>query len=69
MAGQPLSYLIWRLRIGRRSEPRHSPKPAADKRIVVTTEPAGVCAAITPRNFPAAKITRKAGPALAARWC
>jgi succinate-semialdehyde dehydrogenase/glutarate-semialdehyde dehydrogenase len=32
----------------------------ADKRIVVTKEPIGVCAAITPWNFPAAMITRKA---------
>jgi len=38
----------------------------ADKRIVVLKEPVGVCAAITPWNFPAAMITRKAGPALAA---
>jgi succinate-semialdehyde dehydrogenase/glutarate-semialdehyde dehydrogenase len=36
------------------------------RRIVVTKEPVGVCAAITPWNFPAAMITRKAGPALAA---
>src|SRR5260370_412023 len=42
------------------------PAHAADKRIVVTKEPVGVCAAITPWNFPAAMITRKAGPALAA---
>ncbi len=42
--------------------PGHQP----DKRIVVTKEPIGVCAAITPWNFPAAMITRKAGPALAA---
>lgn len=40
--------------------------PWADRRIVVTKEPIGVCAAITPWNFPAAMITRKAGPALAA---
>jgi succinate-semialdehyde dehydrogenase / glutarate-semialdehyde dehydrogenase len=33
---------------------------------VVIKEPIGVCAAITPWNFPAAMITRKAGPALAA---
>jgi len=39
---------------------------AIDKRIAVTKEPIGVCAAITPWNFPAAMITRKAGPALAA---
>ena len=42
------------------------PAHATDKRIVVTKEPIGVCAAITPWNFPAAMITRKAGPALAA---
>jgi len=40
--------------------------PWPDKRIVVTREPIGVSAAITPWNFPAAMITRKAGPALAA---
>jgi acyl-CoA reductase-like NAD-dependent aldehyde dehydrogenase len=39
---------------------------ATDKRIAVIKEPIGVCAAITPWNFPAAIITRKAGPALAA---
>ncbi|HEY1505097.1 MAG TPA: NADP-dependent succinate-semialdehyde dehydrogenase [Stellaceae bacterium] len=37
-----------------------------DRRIVVLKQPIGVCAAITPWNFPAAMITRKAGPALAA---
>lgn len=42
------------------------PGHAPDKRIVVVKEPIGVCAAITPWNFPAAMITRKAGPALAA---
>lgn len=42
------------------------PTPASDKRIVVTKEAIGVCAAITPWNFPAAMITRKVGPALAA---
>jgi succinate-semialdehyde dehydrogenase/glutarate-semialdehyde dehydrogenase len=42
------------------------PGHAGDKRIVVLKQPIGVCAAITPWNFPAAMITRKAGPALAA---
>ena len=42
------------------------PSPSADRRLVVTKEPIGVCAAITPWNFPAAMITRKAAPALAA---
>ncbi len=40
--------------------------PWPDKRVVVTREPIGVSAAITPWNFPSAMITRKAGPALAA---
>ena len=42
------------------------PSPAGDKRLVVVKEPVGVCVAITPWNFPAAMITRKVGPALAA---
>src|SRR5260221_8224084 len=42
------------------------PGHQADKRIVVLKEPIGVCAAITPWNFPNAMITRKSGPALAA---
>ncbi|UVW28405.1 NAD-dependent succinate-semialdehyde dehydrogenase [Massilia sp. H6] len=40
--------------------------PWPDRRIVVTKEPVGVCAAITPWNFPSAMITRKVAPALAA---
>jgi succinate-semialdehyde dehydrogenase/glutarate-semialdehyde dehydrogenase len=40
--------------------------PARDRCILVTREPIGVCAAITPWNFPAAMITRKVAPALAA---
>jgi len=42
------------------------PGHARDKRIVVLKQPIGVVAAITPWNFPAAMITRKLGPALAA---
>lgn len=42
------------------------PAPTTDKRIIVLKQPIGVCAAITPWNFPAAMITRKAAPALAA---
>lgn len=42
------------------------PSPIRTSRIVVLREPVGVCAAITPWNFPAAMITRKVGPALAA---
>ena len=42
------------------------PAQFADRRIVVIKQPIGVCAAVTPWNFPNAMITRKAGPALAA---
>jgi succinate-semialdehyde dehydrogenase/glutarate-semialdehyde dehydrogenase len=42
------------------------PTYARDRRIVVTKEPVGVTAGITPWNFPAAMVTRKAAPALAA---
>jgi len=42
------------------------PAPTNDRRIIVLKQPIGVVAAITPWNFPAAMITRKAGPALAA---
>lgn len=41
------------------------PAFSEDRRIIVQKQPVGVCAAITPWNFPAAMITRKAGPALA----
>jgi succinate-semialdehyde dehydrogenase / glutarate-semialdehyde dehydrogenase len=40
--------------------------PWPDRKIIVTKEPIGVCAAITPWNFPSAMITRKVAPALAA---
>jgi len=41
------------------------PATRPDQRITVTREPVGVCALITPWNFPAAMLTRKLGPALA----
>ncbi|MDR2451933.1 MAG: aldehyde dehydrogenase family protein, partial [Candidatus Accumulibacter sp.] len=42
------------------------PAPNAKQRIIVIRQPVGVCAAITPWNFPAAMVTRKVAPALAA---
>jgi succinate-semialdehyde dehydrogenase / glutarate-semialdehyde dehydrogenase len=42
------------------------PAPTPDRRILVLKEPIGVCAAITPWNFPNAMVTRKVAPALAA---
>jgi len=60
------SYIEWFAEEGKRVYGDIIPGHTADKRNVVIKEPIGVCAAITPWNFPAAMITRKAGPALAA---
>ena len=60
------SFIEWFAEEGRRVYGDTIPQHQPDKRIVVTKEPIGVCAAITPWNFPAAMITRKAGAALAA---
>jgi succinate-semialdehyde dehydrogenase/glutarate-semialdehyde dehydrogenase len=60
------SFLEWFAEEGRRAYGDVIPTHMADRRIVVLKEPVGVCAAITPWNFPSAMITRKAGPALAA---
>ncbi|MBX6369850.1 MAG: NADP-dependent succinate-semialdehyde dehydrogenase [Rhodospirillales bacterium] len=59
------SFIEWFAEEGKRIYGDTIPPHAADKRIVVLKQPIGVCAAITPWNFPAAMITRKAGPALA----
>jgi len=64
--GYAASFIEWFAEEGKRLYGDTIPTYARDKRIVVTKEPIGVCAAITPWNFPAAMITRKAGPALAA---
>jgi len=64
--GYAASFLEWFAEEGKRIYGDTIPTVANDKRIVVTKEPVGVCAAITPWNFPAAMITRKVGPALAA---
>jgi succinate-semialdehyde dehydrogenase/glutarate-semialdehyde dehydrogenase len=60
------SFIEWFAEEGKRVYGDTIPAHARDKRIVVLKQPVGVCAAITPWNFPAAMITRKAGPALAA---
>jgi len=60
------SFIEWFAEEAKRVYGDTIPAPQAEKRIVVTKEPVGVCAAITPWNFPLAMITRKAGPALAA---
>jgi succinate-semialdehyde dehydrogenase/glutarate-semialdehyde dehydrogenase len=60
------AYLEWFAEEGRRAYGEIIPPNGADRRLLATREPVGVCAAITPWNFPAAMITRKAGAALAA---
>ena len=60
------SFIEWFAEEGKRVYGDTIPSPWNDRRLVVVKEPVGVCCAITPWNFPAAMITRKAGPALAA---
>ncbi|HMI87093.1 MAG TPA: NAD-dependent succinate-semialdehyde dehydrogenase [Polyangiaceae bacterium] len=60
------SFVEWFAEEGKRVYGDVIPTTQADKRLVVFKEPVGVCAAITPWNFPNAMITRKVAPALAA---
>src|SRR5471030_1010566 len=60
------SFIEWFAEEGKRVAGETLASPWPDRRLVVTREPIGVCAAITPWNFPIAMITRKVGPALAA---
>jgi succinate-semialdehyde dehydrogenase / glutarate-semialdehyde dehydrogenase len=60
------SFIEWFAEEGKRVYGDTIPSPWNDRRLVVVKEPIGVCCAITPWNFPAAMITRKAGPGLAA---
>jgi len=60
------SFLEWFGEEAKRAYGETIPSPWADRRLLVIPQPVGVCAAITPWNFPAAMLTRKLGPALAA---
>ncbi len=60
------AFIDWFAEEGKRTYGDTIPQPNNDWRIVVSKEPIGVCAAITPWNFPNAMIARKVGPALAA---
>jgi succinate-semialdehyde dehydrogenase/glutarate-semialdehyde dehydrogenase len=60
------SFVKWFSEEARRVYGDAIPAPTADRRILVLRQPVGVCAAITPWNFPNAMIARKAAPALAA---
>ena len=59
------SFIEWFAEEGKRLYGDVIPPHQADKRLLAIRQPIGVVAAITPWNFPAAMITRKAGPALA----
>ncbi|MCF8496635.1 MAG: NAD-dependent succinate-semialdehyde dehydrogenase [Alphaproteobacteria bacterium] len=60
------AFLEWFAEEGKRAYGDIIPSPIAKSRILVLKQPVGVCASITPWNFPSAMITRKVGPALAA---
>jgi len=60
------SFVEWFAEEGKRVYGDIIPAPSGDRRILVMKQPIGVCAAITPWNFPAAMVTRKVAPALAA---
>jgi len=60
------SFIEWFAEEAKRVYGDTIPQPQQGRRIIVTKEPIGVFAAITPWNFPAAMITRKAGPGWAA---
>jgi succinate-semialdehyde dehydrogenase / glutarate-semialdehyde dehydrogenase len=60
------SYIDWYAEEAKRIYGRTVPASSETKRIIVSKQPIGLVAAITPWNFPAAMMTRKAAPALAA---
>lgn len=60
------AFLFWFAEEARRVYGEVIPAPRKDAKVIVTVEPVGVVAAITPWNLPLAMVTRKAGPALAA---
>ena len=64
--GYGASFLEWFAEEARRIYGETIPSTDANKRFLVIKQPVGVCAAITPWNFPIAMITRKVAPALAA---
>jgi succinate-semialdehyde dehydrogenase/glutarate-semialdehyde dehydrogenase len=60
------AFVEWFAEEGKRAYGETIPTTAGDKRLLTIRQPVGVCAAITPWNFPLAMITRKVAPALAA---
>ncbi|MBZ8133848.1 NAD-dependent succinate-semialdehyde dehydrogenase [Afifella sp. IM 167] len=64
--GMSAAYVLWFAEEARRVYGDMVPSPWADRRIMVTKQPVGVIAAITPWNFPSSMLSRKIGPAIAA---
>ena len=64
--GSSAAYVLWFAEEARRAYGDVVPSPWADRRVLVTREPVGVIAAITPWNFPSSMLSRKIGPAIAA---
>lgn len=64
--GASAAYVLWFAEEARRTYGDVIPSPWADRRVIVTKEPVGVIAAITPWNFPSSMLARKIGPAIAA---
>jgi succinate-semialdehyde dehydrogenase/glutarate-semialdehyde dehydrogenase len=60
------AYVLWFAEEARRAYGDVVPSPWRDRRVLVTREPVGVIAAITPWNFPSSMLSRKIGPAIAA---
>ncbi|MGB1109590.1 MAG: NAD-dependent succinate-semialdehyde dehydrogenase [Gammaproteobacteria bacterium] len=60
------SFVEWFAEEAKRTYGEVLPSPLADRRLLTIRQPVGVCALITPWNFPNAMITRKAAPAMAA---
>ncbi len=60
------SFVQWFAEEAKRVYGQVIPAPSNDRRLLVYREPVGLCVAITPWNFPAAMVTRKIAPALAA---
>lgn len=63
--GMSAAYVLWYGEEARRVYGDTVPSPWADRRIMVTKQPLGVIASITPWNFPSSMIARKVGPAIA----
>jgi len=64
--GQSAAYVKWYAEEARRAYGEVVPSPWRDRRIMVSLQPVGVVAAITPWNFPSSMLARKVAPAIAA---